>query len=250
MTGRRIEARDGQVVERGQPIKFRFDGRTYEGYSGDTVASALTAAGVSILSRSFKYHRPRGLLCGAGHCPNCLVQIGDEPSVRSCKRVIEEGMDVRPQNAWPSLDNDVMALTESISRFLPVGFYYKIFHRPRTLWPAFEHILRNAAGLGVIDQNTPEGDYDKQYLHADVVVVGGGPAGLSAAVSAAEAGARVLLIDENPQLGGHLRFTRPDSRLSEKVADCRQRLEQAGAQVLTQHSRRWLVSGPLALCRL
>ncbi len=233
MTGRRIEARDGQVVERGQPIKFRFDGRTYEGYSGDTVASALTAAGVSILSRSFKYHRPRGLLCGAGHCPNCLVQIGDEPSVRSCKRVIEEGMDVRPQNAWPSLDNDVMALTESISRFLPVGFYYKIFHRPRTLWPAFEHILRNAAGLGVIDQNTPEGDYDKQYLHADVVVVGGGPAGLSAAVSAAEAGARVLLIDENPQLGGHLRFARPDSRLSEKVADCRQRLEQAGAQVLT-----------------
>ncbi|MEE3263275.1 MAG: 2Fe-2S iron-sulfur cluster-binding protein, partial [Candidatus Latescibacterota bacterium] len=157
MKGRRIEARPGQVVDRAEPLSFQFDGRSYTGYAGDTIASALTAAGVGILSRSFKYHRPRGLLCGAGHCPNCLVQIGDEPSVRSCTRPLEQGMDIRSQNAWPSLDNDLMQLTESVSRFLPVGFYYKIFHRPRFLWPAFEHLLRNAAGLGVIDPQTPKG---------------------------------------------------------------------------------------------
>ncbi|HJP33059.1 MAG TPA: 2Fe-2S iron-sulfur cluster-binding protein [Candidatus Latescibacteria bacterium] len=233
MTGSRIRADAGQAIDRAHTLRFRFDGKSHEGFAGDTIASALTAAGVRVISRSFKYHRPRGLLCCAGNCPNCLVQIGDEPSVRSCTRPLEEGMDVRPQNAWPSLDHDLMALTESFSRFLPVGFYYKTFHRPRLLWPAFEHVLRHAAGLGTIDEDTPEGDHDKQYLHADVVVVGAGPAGLSAAAAAADAGARVLLIDENPEAGGHLRYHRPDDAASRRIDDCRGRLEQAGGTLLT-----------------
>ncbi len=232
MSGRRLPAQTGESLDRGQPLEFRFDGHSYQGFAGDTVASALTAAGVNVVSRSFKYHRPRGLLCCAGHCPNCLVQIGDEPSVRSCKRALEAGMDVQPQNAWPSLDNDLLSLTEAASRFMPVGFYYKTFHRPRLLWPAFEHVLRNAAGLGVIDENTPEGDYDKQYLHADVVVVGGGPAGVSAAVAAVDEGARVLLIDENPELGGHLRYSRPDAVAHARIVDGQQRLLQSGGTIL------------------
>jgi len=233
VNGRRVDARPGEVLDRGRSLQFQFNGRSYEGYVGDTVASALTAAGVELISRSFKYHRPRGLLCCAGHCPNCLVQIGDEPSVRACRRPLEEGMVVEPQNCWPSLDRDVLSLTERASRFMPVGFYYKTFHRPKVLWPAFEHVLRNAAGLGVIDENTPEGEFDKQYMHADVVVVGGGPAGLAAAVAAADGGARVLVVDENPQLGGHLRHSRADAASSQRVTDCKARLQQAGATILT-----------------
>lgn len=234
MSGHRLERRDGggEVVDRGQTLTFRFNGDSYQGYAGDTVASALAAAGVNVISRSFKYHRPRGLLCCAGHCPNCLVQIGDEPSVRACKRPLEDGMEVEPQNVWPSLDNDLLSLTQGAARFMPVGFYYKTFHKPRVLWPAFEHVLRNAAGLGKIDEDTPEGDYDKQYLHADVVVVGAGPAGLAAAVAAVDAGKRVLLIDENNEPGGHLRFARQDDASAALVAEHMQRLQQAEATVL------------------
>ena len=234
MSGRRIEPRAGETIDRSCTVRFRFDGRRYEGYAGDTIASALTAAGVQVLSRSFKYHRPRGLLCGAGHCPNCLVQVGDEPNVRACRRAIEEGMEVAPQNAWPSLRYDAMALTEVVSRFLPVGFYYKTFIRPAAMWPVYEHVLRSAAGLGVIDQETPEGDFDKQYLHADVAVVGAGPAGLSAAVAAVEKGARVLLLDENEELGGHLRFSGDVGAGRTRIDAWRESLTSGGATVLTQ----------------
>jgi sarcosine oxidase subunit alpha len=234
MSGRRIEAQAGEIIDRSCSVRFRFDGRQYEGYAGDTIASALTAAGVLVLSRSFKYHRPRGVLCGAGHCPNCLVQVGDEPNVRACRRAIEEGMEVAPQNAWPSLQYDAMALTEVVSRFLPVGFYYKTFIRPAAMWPVYEHVLRSAAGLGVIDQETPEGDFDKQYLHADVAVVGGGPAGLSAAVAAVEQGARVLLLDENATLGGHLRFSGDGAAGRTRVDAWRESLSKGGATVLSQ----------------
>ncbi|MYE88191.1 FAD-dependent oxidoreductase [Candidatus Poribacteria bacterium] len=205
----RLPPKQGEVIDRNTTIRFTFNGVEYTAHPGDTVASALTAAGVKVLSRSFKYHRPRGLLCCSGHCPNCLVQIGDEPNVRACTRPVEAGMDVRAQNVWPSLNRDLLSLTQLGSRFMPVGFYYKTFIRPQKLWPLYEHTLRHAAGLGEVDIDTPLGNFDKQYLHTDVVVVGGGPAGISAALSAAEAGAQVLLFDENPALGGHLRFTVP-----------------------------------------
>ena len=208
-TSNRLHPKQGEVIDRSSTIRFTFDGVEYTAHPGDTVASALTAAGIKVLSRSFKYHRPRGLLCCAGHCPNCLVQIGDEPNVRACMRPVEAGMDVRAQNVWPSLNRDLLSLTQLGSRFMPVGFYYKTFIRPQRLWPLYEHTLRHAAGLGEVSPDTPPGKFDKQYLHTDVVVVGGGPAGISAALGAAEAGAEVLLFDENSALGGHLRFTVP-----------------------------------------
>ncbi len=227
----RIDPRPGEVLDRGRSLRFRFDGRDYSGCAGDTIASALAAAGVSVFSRSFKYHRPRGLLCCAGHCPNCLVQVGSEPNVRACLQPLKEGLEVRPQNAWPSLKLDVMALTEWVSRFLPAGFYYKTFIRPRRLWPLYDRVLRTAAGLGTVDEQTPEGEHDKQYLHADVVVAGGGPAGQSAALAARESGARVLLMDENPALGGHLRFSgaAPQGHLDAAA----ERLSRAGVEVIT-----------------
>ncbi len=202
----RVPASGGQRVDFDKTFTFTFDGKSVAAHPGDTIGSALARAGVRVLSRSFKYHRPRGLLCCAGHCPNCLVQVGDEPNVRACTRAVEPDMDVSAQNAWPSLQRDVMSLTALGDRFLPVGFYYKAFIRPRALWPAYEWALRHVAGLGRVNPDTAPETYDKQYLHADVAVIGAGPAGLSAAVTAAEAGARVLLFDENPYLGGHTTY--------------------------------------------
>lgn len=243
---KRIAPQSGEIIDRNGQLTFTFDGRTYTAHPGDTIGSALAAAGVKLLSRSFKYHRPRGLLCCAGHCPNCLVQVGDEPNVRACTRPVSQGMEVQPQNVWPSLKRDVMALTELGDRFLPVGFYYKAFIRPRFLWPAYEHVLRKAAGLGEINPESRPDQYDKQYLHADVVVVGGGPAGLSAALAAGEQGARVALFDVNLALGGHLRFA-PDDQPPSTLDDLQARLAALpevaiypDATVLGWYEENWL----------
>ena len=220
--GNRLSPQPGEVIDRSQTFSLTFDGRAYAAHPGDTIASALAAGGVRVFSRSFKYHRPRGLLCCAGQCPNCLVQVGDEPNVRACTRPAEPGLAVRHQNAWPSLDADIMSLTELGDRFLPVGFYYKTFIHPRALWPVYETFLRHAAGLGVLETTerpsaTHAGSDDsaKQFRFAEVVVAGGGPAGLSATLAAAERGAQVLLCEENPQLGGHLRFSNSPGPLAE-----------------------------------
>ncbi|MBI5669137.1 MAG: (2Fe-2S)-binding protein [Chloroflexi bacterium] len=207
---RRLPTARSQTINRGKSIQFTFNGKTYTAYEGDTIASALAASGVTTFSRSFKYHRRRGLLCAAGNCPNCLVHAGDEPNVRSCVTPVSEGLKVRSQNAWPSLERDVMSLTQLVDRFLPAGFYYKAFMRPRALWPYYEEILRHAAGLGEVVPATKPGEFDKVYKHADVAVVGGGPAGLRAALAAANQGANVMLLDSEPALGGHLRYATHD----------------------------------------
>ncbi|MBI1877169.1 MAG: FAD-dependent oxidoreductase, partial [Chloroflexi bacterium] len=161
-----------------------------------------------MLGRSFKYHRPRGGFAFTSADSNTLVRVGDEPNVRASAMLVKPGMVVNPQNIWPSLDADIMALTALGSRFMPVGFYYKTFIRPKVLWPAYEKVLRNAAGLGIVTTDIPDTYYDKKYDFADVLVIGGGPAGLSAALSAAKTGARVLLLEEGPFLGGHLAYER------------------------------------------
>ncbi|GAC1431409.1 MAG: FAD-dependent oxidoreductase [Chloroflexota bacterium] len=187
-------------------MTFTFDGQTIEAYAGDTVASAAYAAGIRLFSRSFKYHRPRGLLCCTGRCPNCLVSVDGTPNVRACTTPVAEGLRVEPQNAFPSLRHDALAAFDLVDRLLPPGFYYKTFIYPRRAWPLYEAVLRHVAGLGTVDFSR-EGHTQavRRHLHPDVAVIGGGVAGLSAALAAAETGLRVVVVDENPQLGGHLR---------------------------------------------
>lgn len=196
-------------IDDSRPIEFSFDGKPVSGFAGDTIASALYRSGVWMFSRSFKYHRPRGLLCASGACPNCLVDVDGVPNERACTTELQPGMQVARQNVWPSSDFDVMSITDRFSPFLPVGFYYKIFHYPRLLWPVFETVLRNAAGLGKLrpdPDSAPEDYFDKQYMHCEVAVVGGGAAAMQAALAAAEAGARVVLACREPHLGGSLRY--------------------------------------------
>jgi sarcosine oxidase subunit alpha len=204
--GARLGVRPGEVIDRGMPLEFRWDGRPVTGLAGDTIVSALAAAGVAVFSRSLKYHRPRGVLTASFHDPGCLLQVDDEPNVRGAHRRLTAGMDVRPQNAWPSLRFDVKALNQAVGRFLGAGFYYRTFMKPERLWPAYEAVLKRFATGGVVPDRAPDAIYDKRYAHVDVMVAGGGPAGMAAAVAAAEAGARVMLVEEEPELGGHLRY--------------------------------------------
>ena len=207
MSTTRLPAHPAQVIDHDKTVTFSFAGETITAQAGDTIASALYAAGTRIFSRSFKYHRPRGLLCAAGNCPNCLMNVDGTPSVRTCLQPVRQGMRVQPQNVWPSLKQDVLSIIDKFDWLLPVGFYYKTFIRPRFVWPLAEKFLRRAAGLGQINtQAKPKGGYDHQYRHTDVAVVGGGPAGLTAAHEAALQGSQVTLIDDQPELGGHLRF--------------------------------------------
>lgn len=203
----RIEARPGEAIDRSSPVVFGFDGDSVAGFEGDTIASALYARGTRVFSRSFKYHRPRGLLCCSGNCPNCLVTVGDEPNVRACVRSIEPGLEVKSQNAWPSLRFDVGSILDRMHWLMPVGFYYKALHRPKALWLLARKLVRRVGGLGSIDINaTHSEEFSSRNIHGDVAVVGGGPAGMSAAQAAAEAGLTVVLIDDQSALGGHLRY--------------------------------------------
>jgi len=224
----RLPAPYGRLIERDRPVRFRFEGGEVGGFAGDTVASALAANDVWLLSRSFKYHRPRGVLTMAGQDANSLVQIGSEPNVLADRRPVEGGLEVMGQNYKGSLHHDRRRWLESFGRFMPVGFYYKTFFRPRRAWAIWERIIRDLTGLGCVDVQAHHDYFDKQYLFADVAVVGGGPAGLSAALQAAASGAEVLLIDENAELGGSLGYARFDvdgvrslalvSRLARRVA--------------------------------
>ena len=203
----RLEAQPSEAIDRSSPVVFDFDGDSVAGFEGDTIASALYAQGTRVFSRSFKYHRPRGLLCCSGNCPNCLVTVGDEPNVRACVRPIEPGLEVKSQNAWPSLRFDVGSILDRMHWLMPVGFYYKALHRPKALWLLARTLVRRVGGLGSIDINATHGEeFSSRNIHSDVAVVGGGPAGISAAQVAAEAGLTVVLIDDQAALGGHLRY--------------------------------------------
>jgi sarcosine oxidase subunit alpha len=205
---RRLGQASGEAIDRTRTVHFQLDGKPVEAYQGDTIASAMAAAGVVVTGRSFKYHRPRGLFCLTGACANCMVRVDGVPNVQACQTPVSEGMRVARQNGLPSVDFDMMRMADLFSAFLPAGFYYKAFYRPRFMWPLVEPFIRRAAGLGTApDEEAGHRHYEARNLHPDVLVVGGGPAGMAAAAEAARAGARTMLVDSEPMLGGHLRST-------------------------------------------
>jgi len=198
----RLPPQPGELIDRSTRVVFTFDGLAVGGYAGDTIGSALYASGRRLFSRSFKYHRPRGLLCCSGHCPNCLMTVDGVPNVRACMEPIRQGAEVETQNVLGSLNRDLLSITDKIGGpFTPVGFYYRTMIRPRRMWPLYEKFLRGVAGLGKLDEDAGHSRrYDVEHRRARVLVVGGGGAGRAAAVAAANLGPGVVLVDENPRV--------------------------------------------------
>lgn len=200
----------GGLIDRSKPLRFTFDGRTYTGFEGDTLASALLANGVHLVGRSFKYHRPRGILGAGSDEPNALVGIRRDkarytPNLLATQVELYEGLNAVSQNRHPSLRKDRMAINDKLGRFIPAGFYYKTFMWPRKAWNRlFEPRIREAAGLGIAPSEPDTDSYAQRYAHCDVLVVGAGPAGLTAAVEAAKRGARMILCDDRAAMGGSL----------------------------------------------
>ncbi len=201
---------DGKgLIDRTKPVRFRFDGKDYAGYKGDTVASALLANDVRLVGRSFKYHRPRGILTAGSEEPNALVEVlgpkNQTPNVRATVQEVFEGLECRSQNRLGSLKYDLLAVNDYLSPFLSAGFYYKTFMWPRAFWEGlYEPLIRRAAGLGSLSGKHDEGVYEKAFAFCDVLVIGSGPAGLMAALTAGRAGADVILCEESHALGGRL----------------------------------------------
>lgn len=186
-------------------VRFQFDGRAYRGQAGDSLASALIANNVRVVARSFKYHRPRGITgIGAEEAAGLLAierATGDEPNTRATTVELYEGLSARGQNAWPSVNFDLSAWLNLASPLFPVGFYYKTFMAPAGAWMFYEHLIRRVAGLGTVPEAVDTEHYTSTHAHTDVLIAGGGAAGLSAALAAGRSGARVILVDENPWLG-------------------------------------------------
>ncbi|MDX8449147.1 sarcosine oxidase subunit alpha family protein [Mesorhizobium captivum] len=198
----------GTVVDTSRPLLFKFNGRAYRAYSGDTVASALLRNRVQLVARSFKYHRPRGVLDAGSAEPNCWVQIGEggreDTNMAATTVEVYDGMEVRSLNSWPNPNFDISAVNNFLSPLFPAGFYYKTFMSPRRLWPVYERFIRKMAGVGRIPRAEDPDAYEYLNTHVDTLVVGAGPAGLSAALEAGRGGSDVLLIDDQPQVGGAL----------------------------------------------
>lgn len=202
MSGWRLPA--GGKIDRTMPICFHWEGRAYTGFAGDTLASALLANGVSVIGRSFKYHRPRGLLAAGLEEPNAVVQLEQgayaTPNVKATQVELYEGLTAGPVNAWPGTGFDLLAVNSLFKRFIPAAFYYKTFMWPHWLW--FEPAIRRAAGLGTAPTTRDPDSYEHRFAHAETLVIGGGASGLSAALAAADRGETVILVETDAQLGG------------------------------------------------
>lgn len=221
---RRVSA--GRIGQRA--VNFYFDGKQYQGLEGDTLASALLANDQMLLGRSFKYHRPRGLMSLGSEEPNALMTIGSggrqTPNTRATTQELFDGLSAVSQNRFPSLKLDLLSINDRLSQFLTAGFYYKTFMWPKAFWEAvYEPLIRRAAGLGRLSEVEDESTYDKGFLHCDLLVIGGGQAGLEAALEAAKRGEQVILCDENPRFGGAALFdSEPIDHLDDLVDQLRQ----------------------------
>jgi sarcosine oxidase, subunit alpha len=210
-------ARGGRI-DRSRSVRFRFDGKSLTGFAGDTLASALLANGIHLVGRSFKYHRPRGILTAGSEEPNALVQLSPgtprtEPNVRATMVELKDGLVAESQNRWPSLAFDLGQLNDLAAPLIPAGFYYKTFMWPKTWWQTvYEPRIRKLAGLGEAPTKADPDRYLHRHAHCDVLVVGGGPAGIAAALEAGRQGRRVILCDEQNELGGGL-LARPDAEV-------------------------------------
>ncbi|MFS4438375.1 sarcosine oxidase subunit alpha family protein [Paracoccaceae bacterium GXU_MW_L88] len=235
---------EGKGRSQGAPVTFTFDGREITGREGDTVASALLANGIHLVGRSFKYHRPRGIVTAGSEEPNALIQTKRgpgraEPNTRATVQEIYPGLETESQNRWPSLNFDVGAVNDVLSPFFPAGFYYKTFMWPKSFWDKlYEPVIRAAAGLGKAPTELDPDHYAARYLHCDVLVVGAGPSGLAAAREAAEQGADVVLVDEQSEPGGWL-LSDPSAEIDGKpawdwLAEEIAALEALGVRVLTR----------------
>jgi sarcosine oxidase subunit alpha len=220
---------------------IRFEGRRLGLEEGDTVAAALFRAGVRTFTRSIKHHRRRGLYCLTGDCANCLVNVDDRPGVRSCVTEATDGMVVRREGGWPSVDRDLLSITDRLHPLMPVGFYYKTFVRPRIAWPIAERIIRRATGIGRLPGDARPHHRTARTIHADVVVVGAGVAGLTAAREAATAGRTVLVADE--RRAGEPLLPGPDrARVEALAVEVR---AMPGVTLLDRHTAVGVYEGPL-----
>lgn len=220
----------GGLIDRTKPLRFTYDGHSYQGFRGDTLASALIANDIRVLARSFKYHRPRGIMTAGSEEPNALVTLGpgrigpgrmgpgrmgpgagQEPNLRATMLELYDGLAARSQNCWPSVNFDLLAINDLAAPFLGAGFYYKTFMWPRSFWEKlYEPAIRRAAGLGAISRDAGREVYDRAFAHCDLLIIGAGPAGLMAALEAGRAGADVILADEDALMGGRLNGERDE----------------------------------------
>jgi sarcosine oxidase subunit alpha len=245
---KRLPPQRGEWIDRGALIRFTFEGTPYVGFAGDTISSALHAGGAWMLGRSFKYHRPRGVYSLANHDVNALLEDGNETNIRADVTAARDGAAYRAINTLGGLSRDWLRIMDACSGFFPVGFYYKTFHRPLSLFPFWERWLRAAAGLGAIHRRSTRKRTPKRYDWCDVLVIGAGPSGLSAAIAAAEAGASVVCVDEQARPGGTLSYaygSEPPAqgrleRLLEKVAALPQLSVRCGTLAAGYYADHWV----------
>ena len=202
-----LRVKTGKAIDETYRISFKFNGSTYYGFKGDTLASALLANNIHLVGRSFKYHRPRGIMTAGSEEPNAIVQLHDntprtEPNVRATEVEIYEGLEASSQNCWPSVNFDIGGINNFLSPLLPAGFYYKTFMWPASFWEKYEYFIRKSAGLGKSPTEPDPDIYEHKYIHCDVLVIGAGISGIMAAKIAAKNGLKTLLVDEKPNLGG------------------------------------------------
>ena len=201
---------NGGRIDRNKVLSFTFNGQSYKGFEGDSLAAALIANGVDIIGRSFKYSRPRGIFAAGAEEPNAVLQIGATeatqiPNVRATQQALYQGLVATSTNGWPSVNNDMMGILGKVGgKLMPPGFYYKTFMYPQSFWMTYEKYIRKAAGLGRSPTENDPDTYDYMNQHCDVLIVGAGPAGLAAALAAARSGARVIIADEQEEFGGSL----------------------------------------------